>query len=238
MDDRGAIIATGSNEVPRSGGGQFFPEHPDDARDIAKGIDFSRLRMREAVMDLIGRLSDAGRLAADTVEEFDEDPDLLTGQLFDGPLKESVLRTVVEYHRSAHAEESALIDAARRGVPTQGLVLYCTTFPCHLCAKLLLAAGISSVSYIEPYPKSLAEAMYQESIASEQTQLGGLTLVPYLGISPTRYSELFVRGRSLSSSVVASERRPIGSDDWSFLIVKEREDEAMADLIGNSTQGE
>lgn len=40
----------------------------------------------------------------------------------------------------------------------------CTTYPCHNCARHIVAAGIREVVYIEPYPKSLAVKLHGDSI--------------------------------------------------------------------------
>ena len=54
--------------------------------------------------------------------------------------------------RTNHAEANAVSEAARRGVSLEGSVAYVTLQPCWTCLKLLLAAGISTVWYIKPYP--------------------------------------------------------------------------------------
>src|SRR5439155_12870624 len=87
--------------------------------------------------------------------------------------KASVL-DVIEYGREVHAEMAALTDAAKRGTSVRGCVLYCTTFPCHECARLIVSAGIARVVYIEPYPKSKVAELYEDSIglADRRTELG------------------------------------------------------------------
>src|SRR5579871_385409 len=64
------------------------------------------------------------------------------------------LLNVIEYGRCVHAEMAAIVDAARRGVAIAGCTLYTTTFPCHECARHIVAASIRQVVYIDPYPKS------------------------------------------------------------------------------------
>ena len=71
---------------------------------------------------------------------------------------------LLEFGRIIHAEMSAISDAARKGVAIQGATLYSTTFPCHLCAKHIVASGIKRVVYLEPYPKSYANALHGDSI--------------------------------------------------------------------------
>ena len=52
---------------------------------------------------------------------------------------------------TVHAEQNAISDAARRGVPLCGCTAYITHFPCVNCAKLLVAAGISKIKYLHDY---------------------------------------------------------------------------------------
>lgn len=95
-----------------------------------------------------------------------------------------------------HAEMNALALAARRGIALAGARLCCTTFPCHVCARHLLGAGLSEVVYIEPYPKSLAERLYPGAIVLGETGAGDhLAFRPFTGVAPVRYLELFGYGR-------------------------------------------
>ena len=50
-----------------------------------------------------------------------------------------------------HAEQNALMDAARHGKAIDGGTIYITTSPCKTCAKLLAAGGIKEVIYAEVY---------------------------------------------------------------------------------------
>ena len=50
--------------------------------------------------------------------------------------------------RTIHAEQNALLQAARKGVSTLGAKVYTTHRPCDVCSKLLAGAGISRVVYI------------------------------------------------------------------------------------------
>ena len=65
-----------------------------------------------------------------------------------------IIDEVTEYGRIVHAELGALAAAARSGLSVVDGTLYCTTFPCHNCAKHIVASGIVRVVYVEPYPKS------------------------------------------------------------------------------------
>lgn len=68
-----------------------------------------------------------------------------------------------ELCRGIHAEQNAIIQAARYGVPIDGAVLYCTTQPCTQCTKMLINAGITEIVYAEGYPDDLARQLLDES---------------------------------------------------------------------------
>jgi len=50
-----------------------------------------------------------------------------------------------------HAEQNALMDCAKRGVSCDKSTAYITHYPCIICARLLLAAGIQEIKYIDDY---------------------------------------------------------------------------------------
>lgn len=52
---------------------------------------------------------------------------------------------------TVHAEQNAIADAARRGVPLEGATAYVTHYPCVNCAKILIAAGIKAIKYHHDY---------------------------------------------------------------------------------------
>jgi len=69
----------------------------------------------------------------------------------------------VEICRGVHAEQNALVQAARFGISLEGGVLYCTTQPCVTCAKLLINAGIERIIYLEGYADKLGNQMLAEA---------------------------------------------------------------------------
>lgn len=95
----------------------------------------------------------------------------------------------------------ALADAARVGRSVKEATLYSTTFPCHMCAKHIVAAGIERVIFLEPYPKSLAGNLHGDAIQIEGSDRGKYAPFPsvmfehFFGVTPRRYRELFERGR-------------------------------------------
>lgn len=77
-----------------------------------------------------------------------------------------------EICRAVHAEQNALVQAAKHGVAIAGADLYCTHQPCVLCTKLLINAGIKRVIFTHSYPDQLALDMAREA---------GLELVQFAG---------------------------------------------------------
>ena len=64
---------------------------------------------------------------------------------------------------AVHAEQNAIIQAAKLGVEIAGATLYCTHQPCILCAKMIVNAGIVRVVYGEGYPDEFALEILQEA---------------------------------------------------------------------------
>ncbi|MEK6778541.1 MAG: cytidine/deoxycytidylate deaminase family protein [Candidatus Deferrimicrobiota bacterium] len=67
-----------------------------------------------------------------------------------------------ELCRGLHAEQNAIIQAAFHGVSIREAVLYCTTLPCIICAKMLINAGVRRIVYLDGYADSLTEEMLGE----------------------------------------------------------------------------
>ena len=68
-----------------------------------------------------------------------------------------------ELCRGLHAEQNAVIQGALHGVSIQGADLYCTHYPCSLCAKMLVNAGIKRIVSKENYPDELARQLLNEA---------------------------------------------------------------------------
>ena len=64
---------------------------------------------------------------------------------------------------AVHAEQNAIIQAAKLGVQIAGATLYCTHQPCILCAKMIVNAGIVRVVYGEGYPDEFALEIFREA---------------------------------------------------------------------------
>lgn len=68
-----------------------------------------------------------------------------------------------ELCRAIHAEQNAVIQAATSGISIEGGILYSTTFPCILCAKILINAGVREIYVAEGYPDDLSRQMLDEA---------------------------------------------------------------------------
>jgi cytidine deaminase len=88
---------------------------------------------------------------------------------------------------------AALLDGARRGVGVGKQRLFCTTFPCHNCARHIIAAGIAEVVFREPYEKSLAAELHDDALVVDPATDadGKVVFRRFVGIGPPRYQDLF-----------------------------------------------
>lgn len=188
------IIATGANDCPRFGGGLYWPaadlltglvtEFPE-GRDHKRGFDSNAREKERIADDLYGRLKPLLKrgVRKDQAKEV---------------LSKGRIKDITEYGRVVHAEMEALLSCARNNVDCRGATLYCTTFPCHNCAKHLIAAGIRRVVYVEPYPKSKAPEFHDDSMAlgfrTEPANSGKACFEPFVGVGPRNFLNLFSVG--------------------------------------------
>lgn len=68
-----------------------------------------------------------------------------------------------ELCRGLHAEQNAIIQAARHGIDLFGATLYCTHSPCIICSKMLINAGIEQIVYLHGYPDQMSLDMITEA---------------------------------------------------------------------------
>ena len=171
------IISRGCNDVPIPGGDTFWPDERDapvDTRDYAQGRDYNAIKKVEILSELLDYLieNEIVKVESGNRGPGDEGPseklvkDLVFGNN-NGVFSDLRVSNLIEFGRMVHAEMFALMEAARRGLSVENGTLYCTTFPCHMCARHIIAAGIRDVIYIEPYPKSMTQEIYGDMIDVE-----------------------------------------------------------------------
>jgi deoxycytidylate deaminase len=238
LSESGQIIATGTNDPPKFGGGVYNEDSSPDHRCFSwkwtqgtGGLEFSGChntrKKNELQNEIVRWLSTnlASRIAdelypASKASAFDT----AAGQRSSATEKIKVviesyeseiggmpgIKDAIEYSRSIHAEMDALMSAARQGISTLGATLYVTTYPCHNCARHLIAAGISAVFYVEPYVKSLAMELHSDALNSippkienGKIQSGNMThmsIVPFTGVGPRMYEDHFTKKMELKDA--------------------------------------
>lgn len=186
----GEVLAVGWNDVPRAGGGLYGsdlandPNHEKDKRcwnrEGGKCFnDEEKSLLAEAVAQ---SLVDAEIVAKDDKDRYVKAIE-----------RNAKLRNIIEFSRSIHAEMHALINAGKTSGQRLGnSKMFVTTYPCHSCARHIVAAGIMEVYYIEPYRKSLATKLHEDAVTeSEQGAPDKVRILPYDGVAPAKYLTLF-----------------------------------------------
>lgn len=193
VTDDGDVLAIGCNEVPKFSGGLYWGEDPEKDRDFERGYDSNVVIKSEIVEEAFKRLRDAGQLSEEACGR--PDRELANESLFgDSPyLRGSRLFDVIEFGRAVHAEMAAITQASRLGISLQGARLFCTTFPCHICARHIVACGIRDVVFIEPYEKSRTRDLYSDSISIEPSEPSPrrVNFRAFVGVAPRRYMTFF-----------------------------------------------
>jgi deoxycytidylate deaminase len=255
--DDGDIVAVGCNEVPRFGGGAYWERDAHDQRDFQIGIDPNHRMRGIAIEEIFGRLKDwikerdeAAKTAKNSpgsaydtfVSLFDDEAD--AKRQFRDALKGTRVDSLTEFNRAVHAEMAALTDAARKGISVEGATLYTTTFPCHNCTKHIVAAGIRRVVYVEPYVKSLAEDLQEDSITVDRALKPDnyVHFEPFVGVSSTLYMPLFRHfakrqkdGRAIPFDPLAAKPKLVLGEDPSYLLREAAALEEFRQKLGPDT---
>lgn len=191
----GELIAVGWNDVPRFGGGLYTEDDQsvwDGARNAVVDKDHRCFKWggcvchnetrRVAIGDGIAqKIMASGLLRKGT--SYAEVRSLLKGTEVDG---------LIEFSRSIHAEMEAILSVAREGRHSlTGATLYTNTYPCHNCARHIVASGITSVVYIEPYDKSLATVLHSDAVTEDPDDPSRVVFRQYDGVAPGNYLRLF-----------------------------------------------
>lgn len=73
---------------------------------------------------------------------------------YNGQLPKMPHKAVIENGHdisTVHAEQNAIMNCAKNGIATKGCEMFVTHYPCIVCAKLAVMAGIKIIYYIEDY---------------------------------------------------------------------------------------
>lgn len=245
-DRDGETLAVGCNEVPKAMGGSVWAGEKPDYRDFQLGYDSSAIMKEEIVAEVFKSLRDNRWLSA-KIQKFQ--PQELAEKVLYGDaasiFADTRVTSLIEYGRMVHAEMGALMDAVRRGVSVRGATLYCTTFPCHMCARHLLSAGIERVVFIEPYPKSMAKDLYQGSIRVDEGDADpdALKFESFVGVAPRRFLDWFEmpqrkneRGKVVNWNTSSALPRIERLND-SYLVAEDAVSISIAKLVRSKTLG-
>jgi len=199
----GEVIATGCNDVPKAGGGLYsHASGKGDMRCIHQEgrLCFNDLHKRK-LQDDIGTVIDSvlGEVNIDLGKDGAAIKlnDLKRKKLLEAIYKETRIKDLIEYSRSVHAEMDAIVSLARvGGTGLQEATLYTTTFPCHNCARHIVASGIMKVFYVEPYEKSLAKDLHEDAIAfeieeSKDPKPKRVEFLHFEGVAPRQFHNMF-----------------------------------------------
>jgi deoxycytidylate deaminase len=174
------VLSIGWNDVPKFGGGLYLEGH-DDSRcwNHGGGKCFNDEEKQFFANELVDALKDI--IPASSKEEART---LLR--------KSGKLGGLIEFSRAIHAEMHAILSAGRiAGDKLVGGKIFVTTYPCHSCARHIIAAGITEVYYIEPYRKSLAIKLHGDAISELELDSQKVRVLAYDGVAPSKFLSLF-----------------------------------------------
>ena len=177
-DINGDLLGVGCNDVPKYGGGLYSE---------GKGSDHRCFKWQENQCHNDDRKKKlASKIAKSLNKESEADSATVERILDQG------IGSLIEFSRSVHAEMEAIVSVSRLGNgSTLGATLYTTTFPCHNCARHIVAAGIERVIYVEPYAKSLALDLHKDSITIDEECDDKVKFLQYEGFAPRTSLKLF-----------------------------------------------
>lgn len=185
-DSKGELLAVGWNDVPKFGGGlyQFHPDtdprHDHRCMHRGEGTCSNDMKKDELSRDIAKELAEAEVINPNDVAK--------VGTI----IRKSKIKDLIEFSRSVHAEMHAIILGSQlAGSRVRGGKLFCTTYPCHSCARHIILSGISEVYYIEPYRKSLATRLHDDAITEIESETDKVRILPFDGVAPERYLDLF-----------------------------------------------
>lgn len=184
----GSVVSVGWNDVPRAFGGLYETLDAGEAIDsdhrcwnLDGGRCFNDIEKNAIADAVVSKMVDKGIIATDKRDE-----------AYALMRRDSQLKSLIEFSRAVHAEMHALLSAgATHGNEIREGKLFVTTYPCHSCARHIVAAGISEVYFLEPYRKSLATKLHSDAITDRETDKDKVRIMPFDGVAPSRFLKFF-----------------------------------------------
>lgn len=184
-DEVGDILAVGWNDVPKAFGGLYQTDQKHPGVHDHRCYNFNEVKCfndQEKSLLADHLLETLDTIIPDT--KFNEAKELI--------LKDKRLQGLIEFSRAIHAEMHALISAMKScGDKVSNGSIFITTYPCHGCARHIIASGIRNIYYIEPYRKSLALKLHGDAITESESETTSVRILPFEGVAPSRYLGMF-----------------------------------------------
>lgn len=211
-DKNGISISKGWNDVPKFGGNLY--QDSDSNPQRCKNLGFcSNVKHRNEILDEISTEIDKFFNKNNSKELKIVGNDKVQKKIILDIIKNSKFKDIIEYSRSIHAEMHAIITGSQlSGDRMIGGNLYCTTYPCHNCARHIILAGIKKVYYIEPYKKSLGIKLHSDSLTENENESSKVQILLYDGVAPRRYLEFFEMNSDLRKNKNGILIKPILKD--------------------------
>jgi deoxycytidylate deaminase len=201
-DASGHVLASGWNDVPKYKGNLYqnndideLINHRDGVNDhrcmykaidgsgnaiMGNGICFNDFEKNILAEELVSELVELGIINVSNKESAYN------------TIRTSKIKSLTEYSRAVHAEMHAIIIGSQiSGNKMKGGKLFCTTYPCHNCARHIIVSGITEVYYIEPYTKSLCIKLHSDAITEDETSTDKVRILMFEGVAPNRYLKFF-----------------------------------------------
>ena len=184
-DQNTALISVGWNDVPKFGGSLYIDGFERDDRCFVNrqfcSNDTHKSELADSIVESILNIDEIKSISNNSVVD-----------KLEKIVRSSKLKNLIEFSRSVHAEMHAIISGSQlSGSAMIGGKLFCTTYPCHNCARHIVAAGISEVYYIEPYKKSLCLTLHDDSMTENEISGDKVRILVYDGVAPRRYLSFF-----------------------------------------------
>lgn len=175
------ILSVGWNDVPAFGGGVYQNGHSADKRCYKIGCCANSSKKEDMTTKIYNDLASKKLLTKKCSDEVKT------------ILNNNGIKSLIEFARSIHAEMHAIIIGSQKtGDKMIGGKLFCTTYPCHNCARHIVLSGIKEVYFIEPYRKSLCIELHKDAITEKENKNEKkVRILMYEGVAPKSFIKFY-----------------------------------------------
>lgn len=195
-DSNGMPLVQGWNDVPKCNGNLYndSDQNPKRCKELGYCMNVHHKdNVFDEIIDNVERVLDSKQETDGQLRLVSKENSL--AKSIEMIIRKSRFKNVIEYSRSIHAEMHAIIIGSQlTGGRMVGGDLYCTTYPCHNCARHIVLAGIKNIYYIEPYKKSLCLILHEDSLTEDENETQKVRILLFDGVAPRRYLDFFSMG--------------------------------------------